>query len=465
MDILLAHAYFLVEDPHERQVMKPYPPLGILYLSAYLKTQGFAVGVFDGTFRAKVDFAALVQSERPPVVGLYTNLMTKFNVLEAMRICKAAGATVVLGGPEPPQYAEAYLERGADVIVVGEGELTLAELLPRLAQKGAHDLAGVAGIVYRDGDGQVQRNPPRPYIADLDAMPMPDRAAIDMRRYVETWRTHHGAGSASLICARGCPFHCTWCSHTVFGESHRRRSPQNVAAEVEFLRDEYQPDMLWYADDVFTIHQRWFFRYADELQRRGIRIPFECISRADRLNGQVIARLAEMGCFRVWIGSESGSQRILDAMRREVSVEEVQNASRLARQYGIEVGMFIMLGFEGEQVSDLEATVAHLKKSAPDLFLTTVSYPIKGTPYYQQVAGQVLEPGAWEQWSDRDLSVRGRKSRKFYSHATRWMVGSVALHRQMNGGPLRPLKAARAALNVAVGRAGMWLTQNQTETG
>ncbi|MBI1801114.1 MAG: radical SAM protein, partial [Chloroflexi bacterium] len=373
------------------------------------------------------------------------------------------GAQVVLGGPEPPNYADEYLAHGADVIVLGEGELTLEELLPRLAQAGPQRLAGIAGIAYRNDDGVIARNPPRPYISNLDLMPHPDRAAIDLPRYVQTWRTHHGQGSASLICARGCPYHCTWCSHTVYGETHRRRSPENVADEVELLMEQYKPDMLWYADDVFTIHTRWFYRYADELKRRGIKIPFECITRGDRMNPQVIETLAQMGCFRVWIGSESGSQRVLDAMRREVTVEEVRTATHLAKQHGIEVGMFIMLGFEGEEPQDLEATVDHLKKADPDIFLTTVSYPIKGTPYYQQVAGRVLASGGWEQWSDRSLSVRGRKSRTFYSHATRWMVGAVALHRQLNGQGFNPLKTAKAAGNVALGRLGMMMTQKQVE--
>jgi radical SAM superfamily enzyme YgiQ (UPF0313 family) len=463
MDILLTHGYFLYEDPHELKIMKPYPPLGILYISAYLKARGFDVGVFDSTFHSKQQFAETLQRERPPVVGIYTNLMTKFNALEMMALCKQHGATAVLGGPEPASYAEEYLARGADVVVSGEGELTLEELLPRLAQKGVHELDDILGIAYRNADGNVVRNAPRPYISNLDVLPLADREAINMDEYVNTWRKHHGMGSVSLICARGCPYHCTWCSHTVFGETHRRRSPQSMVAEVEHLRERYQPDMLWYADDVFTIHYRWFNQYADELKRRNIKMPFECISRGDRLNPQIVERLAEMGCFRIWIGSESGSQRILDAMRREVTVEEVQAATRLCKQHGIEVGMFIMLGFEGEEQRDLEETVAHLKKANPDIFLTTVSYPIKGTPYYKQVADRVLTPGEWNQWSDRMVSVQGRKSRTFYSHATRWMVGSVNLHRQLNGNGFHPVQAAKAAANVVVGRVGMMMTEEQVE--
>lgn len=462
MDILLTHGYFLHEDPHELKVMKPYPPLGILYNAAYLKRAGFDVRVFDTTFSRLADFEAFVLRERPPVVGIYTNLMTKFNVLKLIALCQQAGALIVLGGPEPANYAEEYLARGADVIVIGEGEVTLAELLPRLTQDGAQRLAGIAGVIYRREDGSIGRNPSRSLLSDLDALPDPDREMIDLDRYVETWRTHHGMGSVSLICARGCPYHCAWCSHAVYGHSHRRRSPQRVAAEVEYLLARYRPDQLWYADDVFTIKHSWLFEYADELKRRNLQVPFECISRADRLNEQVIDRLAEMGCYRLWIGSESGSQTVLDLMKREVSVEQVQAMTHALKRRGIQTGMFIMLGYEGEDERDLAATVEHLKKAAPDVFLTTVAYPIKGTPFYDQVADRVLARAAWDQRTDRDLSVTGRHSPRYYSFATRWMVNAVALHREQtaNGRVSRQIKAAA---NAVVGRVGMALTAHERD--
>jgi anaerobic magnesium-protoporphyrin IX monomethyl ester cyclase len=458
MDILLAHGYFLAEDAHERRVMKPYPTLGLLYLSAYLKARGFSVSVFDATFQRFADFERALQAQRPPVVGLYTNLMTKFNILQMMDACRAVGARVVLGGPEPASYAADYLAHGADAIVVGEGELTLEDLLARDFK----DLHAIPGLIYLGADGQVVTNPARPYIADLNTLPFPDREAIDVDRYVQVWRENHGQGSVSLITARGCPFHCQWCSHAVYGNTHRRRSPENVADELELLLARYRPDQVWYADDVFTIHRRWFLEYARLLKARNLRVPFECISRPDRLDEDVVTALAEMGCYRLWLGSESGSQRVLDAMRRETKVTDVQAKTRLLQQHGIQVGMFIMLGYESEDLSDLEATTEHLKQSNPDLFLTTVAYPIKGTPYHTQVSDRVLAPAGWEHVSDRDLSVRGRYSRRFYSFATRWMVNSVALHREWHG-PRQPLRLAKTLANTVVGRAGMLATQRERE--
>ncbi|HBY98316.1 MAG: B12-binding domain-containing radical SAM protein [Ardenticatenaceae bacterium] len=469
MDILLAHGYYLDEDPHERRVMKPYPPLGILYLSAYLKSKGFDVGLFDSTFQRRQAFFELVERERPPVVGLYCNLMTKFNVLAMIEACKRVGATVILGGPEPPFYAEEYLARGADIVVTGEGELTLEELLPHLAQRGVRDMAHIKGISYRGDDGQIVKTPDRPFITNLDELPWPDRFSIDLQQYVNVWRKHHGMGSVSLITARGCPFTCKWCSHSVYGVSHRRRSPEGVADEVEWLVAAYAPDMLWYADDVFTIHRTWFLTYAAELKRRGIRIPFECISRADRMNAEVVQALAESGCYRLWIGAESGSQRILDAMDRKTNIERVREMTRLLQQHGIETGMFIMLGYEGETDEDLEATVDHLKESNPDLFLTTVAYPIRGTTYYREVESRVLARLPWEQRTDRDLTVAGRHSKRYYSFATRWMVNEVKLHQLLHSqegtgrGPRQVAQVAKAFVNSRVGRLGMALSRNEVE--
>lgn len=463
MDILLSHGYFIAEDAHEQQIMKPYPPLGLLYLSSHLKAAGFATALFDSTFRSLADFESTLQHERPSLVGLYCNLMTKQNVLRMIQLCQASGARVILGGPEPAGYAAEYLQAGASVVVVGEGEQTLAELIPLFSQHAHPNLSEVAGIAYRGADGRVVRTPPRPLLQDLSAQPWPDREAIDLERYLQTWHRHHGVRSTSLITARGCPYTCTWCSHAVFGHTHRRRRPEEVAREVQYLVERYHPDQLWYADDVLTIAQRWFKRYAAELQQRGLRVPFECISRADRLNEEIVDLLAEMGCSRLWIGSESGSQRVLDAMQRKAHVADVQAKTRMLQSRGIEVGMFIMFGYEGEEIADLEATVAHLKTASPDVFLTTVAYPIKGTTYYQSVAGQVVADRPWAERTDRDLRVAGRRSRRFYEHVTRWVVNEVGWHRARQQGARSPLALGKLYLNARRGRLGMMLTQHQRE--
>jgi radical SAM superfamily enzyme YgiQ (UPF0313 family) len=459
VELLLAHGYFLSEDAAERRVMKPYPPLGLLYVSSHLKARGFAVGVFDSTFRSFADFAALVARERPPVVGLYATLMTKRSVLRMVRECRRHGARVVLGGPEPANDPERYLEHGADVVVVGEGELTLSELLPRLlGGAGAHELAGVAGTVTCDETGAVRRATPRPLLPDLDAQPAPDREAVDMDLYLAAWRRRHGFGSVSLLTARGCPYTCRWCSRSVFGESHRRRSVDAVADEVAWIAGRYRPERLWYVDDVFTIHKGWTLRFAETLARRGLRLPFECITRPERVDAEVAGALASLGCARVWIGSESGSQRVLDAMDRRITVEQVRQATALLQARGIEVGMFLMLGYEGEQEADLRATAEHVKASAPDVYLTTVAYPIRGTPYHAEVEARIRRHGPWEESTDRDVTLEGRPGPAYYRFANQWLVGEVDRHRHWRAG--RYLRAARSFAKAGVGRVGMALTRS-----
>jgi anaerobic magnesium-protoporphyrin IX monomethyl ester cyclase len=465
VDILLSHGYFLTEDAHEQQIMKPYPPLGLLYISSHLKAQGFEAAVFDTTFATMAGFVAYLQQVRPSLVGLYCNLMTKQNVLRQIAHCRQVGAHVILGGPEPVSYAAEYLAAGAAVVASGEGEETLAELIPALRRHGVHRLHHVAGIFFCDEEGRVVRTAVRPQIQDLSSQPWPDREAIPLERYLETWRQHHGRSSVSLITARGCPYTCSWCSHAVYGHSHRRRSPEDVVAEVAWLVERYQPDQLWYADDVLTIQPRWILRYAALLKERGLRLPFEGISRADRLNQGVIDALAEMGCYRLWIGAESGSQRILNAMSRKADVADIQAKTKMLQAKGIEVGMFIMLGYEGEERQDIAATVEHLKRANPDVFLTTVAYPIKGTAYYEQVRQRVVSNLPWEARTDRDLSVSGRHSHRYYAHATRWLVNEVNLHQARHSGAKNLFHLARLFVNAQRGRLGMWWTQSEVEAG
>ena len=448
-DLLLTHGYFLFEDEKEREIMKPYAPLGLLYISAYLKRAGFEVETFDTTFSDREALVGRLAATPGGVVGVYTNLMTRANVLWIAEQAHRFGWTVIFGGPESANYPEDYLAGGADIVVVGEGEATLEALLPVLRDRGRHRLHGVAGTVFRDEAGVVVFNEARDKVADIDSLPWPDREAIDMERYVDTWRTHHGMGSVNLITARGCPYKCNWCSHAVFGYSHRRRSYVDCADEVEHIVERYRPEQVWYADDVFTISHKWLFDYAEEMKRRGLRVPFETISRSDRMQKEeVLAALAELGCYRIWIGSESGSQRILDAMQRGVKVEQVQRAAKLAKNYGIEVGMFLMWGYEGEELSDMEATIDHVKETNPDIFFTTVSYPIKNTGYYEKVKKKLIFSSDWANSSDRELRVAGRHTREYYKHADSWLNNEVAAHRLRDTDP-----AGAAAKSAAAAQA------------
>ncbi|HEV8416708.1 MAG TPA: radical SAM protein [Bryobacteraceae bacterium] len=445
--LLLTHGYFLEEDLKEQQTMKPYPPLGLLYLSSYLRGRGFEAEIYDSTFGSRQELFRLLDQGPPGVLGIYGNLLTRANILAIAERARATGWLVMLGGPEPSNYPGEYLGAGADLIVAGEGELAVERLLR--SQFDPVAWRSIPGLIFRGSDGTPHHTGPAELLTDLDAQPWPDRERVDIGQYLKIWRTHHGMGSISIITARGCPYRCNWCSHSVYGHTHRRRSPKGVVDEIEWAIQRYSPEMLWIADDVFTIHHGWLTEYAAEMKRRGIRIPFECITRADRMNEKVAALLADLACMRVWIGSESGSQRILDAMQRGVTVEQVQKAVALAKQNGIQTGMFLMWGYEGEDISDIEATVAHVKKCQPDVFFTTVSYPIKGTPYFEKVSPRLVSIRPWAQSTDRDFAVTGRHSRTFYRRADELLRSEMAAQPDAAA-----IEAARRALD---------LTQHEVE--
>jgi anaerobic magnesium-protoporphyrin IX monomethyl ester cyclase len=466
-DLLLTHGYFLYEDPKEMQIMKPYAPLGILYLCSHLRQQGFDVDVFDTTFSSRESLFRHLQTEKPSVLGVYANLMTRGNVVEIVRVSREAGWRVIVGGPEPGAYAQEFLESGADFVVFGEGESTMQELLTAL--RDGSDRSGngwkskIAGTAYLDDQGAFHQNAPRPQIADLDAQPWPARQAIDLHRYVDTWRTHHQQGSVNFITARGCPYKCRWCSHQVYGQTHRRRNPIKVVDELEWLLTEYTPDIAWVSDDVFTINHEWIRKYAAEMRHRHLHIPFECISRADRLNEEMLDLLAELGCFRIWIGSESGSQRLLDSMDRGVKVEQVQQAVEMSRARRIQSGMFLMWGYEGEEMEDIEATIRHVSKAKPDIFFTTVSYPIKGTPYYQQVQSKLVQLKPWAQTSDREIKIAGRHSRAYYAHADKLLRDEVQFARLSEDPVVNSALLENLSVSIRASRDGLLATQSEVE--
>ena len=478
MKVLLTHGYFLGEDAKEQKMMRPYPPLGILYVAAYLEQHGIAAEVFDTTFSSRVALEQHLVRVRPDVVGLYTNLMTKLGVLETIRHIRSepvlAATRIVLGGPEVTHHVDAFLDAGADVVVIGEGEETMRELLA--AWSDGKPLADVTGIAFRDGqgvgsaggnggsgsngsnasNGRIVRTPPRTLIKSLDELPLPKRDAVDLTPYLDAWRAHHGTNAISVSTMRGCPYTCRWCSRAVYGGSYRRRSAHLVADEIQGIVDRYHPDSLWFVDDVFTINHGWLEKFTVEMERRGLHVPYECITRADRLNERVVTLLRQSGCFRVWIGAESGSQKILDAMDRRVTVEQVRDMIQLSKKHGIETGTFIMLGYPGETEADIEATIEHLKRADPDQFTITVSYPIKGTPFYDDVRQEIIDPGPWATSTDRDIRLRGRRSSFYYRFAVSRVVNEVRQYQATRrAGTSLSLIAAKHQAKALVARAGM----------
>ncbi|AYB31165.1 B12-binding domain-containing radical SAM protein [Chryseolinea soli] len=428
MDVLLSHGYFLEDDVKEQRIMRPYPPLGILYIAAYLERHAIKNEVYDTTFSSKRNFQDHLLHTKPPLLALYVNLMTKLNILETIRFVKKnlPATRVILGGPEVKHSAENFLRAGADIIAIGEGEETMRELVTTLSEHQyipGSFLKDIKGIAFLQDDRFVE-NPERDKIKDINEL-VPARHKIDLHRYLEAWKERHGTNAISVSTMRGCPYTCKWCSRAVYGLSYRRRSPEKVADELETLQREYRPDSLWFVDDVFTISHKWLTAFRDELQKRELVIPYECITRADRMNDEVIRLLKETGCFRVWIGAESGSQKVIDLMDRRVDVNQVRDMIRLTKNYGIETGTFIMLGYPGETEADIEETIHHLKESNPDHFTITVAYPIRGTELYQEVEADQTTSLEWATSTDREIDFKRSYSRRYYDFAVRHVINEV----------------------------------------
>lgn len=415
--------------------MKPYVPLGILYIGAFLEKKGKAVNIFDSTFSSFQEQKEFLLKEIPDVIGIYTNLMTKLNVLRLITFLRKENkfrrTKIILGGPEVRHHAKEFLQAGADVVVIGEGEETMHELC--CVFENNKELAAVNGIAWKKNE-EIIFNPERTLLKNIDELPFPARNKVELQKYFTAWKNAHGYSMISMSTMRGCPYTCKWCSRAVYGGTYRRRSAVLVAEEIEQLKKNYSFDKIWFVDDVFTISHKWMKAFHDEIISRKIKISYEIITRADRLNEEVIRLLRNSGCFRVWIGAESGSQKIIDAMDRRVEVKEVCAIIQLVKKHGMEAGTFIMLGYPGETEEDIRATIDHLSDSDPDHFTLTIAYPIKGTPLYEETEKKFIGKREWSVSTDRDIDFKRTHPRKYYEHALRWVNNEVAFRKKRKSG-------------------------------
>jgi len=440
MSIVFTHAYYLSDDPKEQKIMKPYPPLGLLYVSAYLKSKNIDNDVFDTTFSIQAAQLDFILEKQPKIICIYTNLMTKVEVIKLIKILKTEVFNfpkIVLGGPDVTYNVANYLKAEADFLVIGEGEETTFELYQAITNRG--DFHTVNGIAFIENH-QIIQTPPRTKFKELNELPLPNRDAINMESYLQTWKTNHGQSSMTISTQRGCPYTCKWCSTAVYGQSYRRRPANQVAEEMKLLKERYKPDALWFVDDVFTVSHKWLLTFKEEVLKQDAVIPFECITRAERLNDEILQLLKEVGCFRIWIGAESGSQTIIDAMDRRVDVNQVKKVIQDTNALGIETGTLIMLGYPGETEKDIAETIQYLKEANPTLYTITVAYPIKGTSLYNEIEHKITQQPDWETSTDREIDFERTYSRKYYQYAVRKVVNEVEFHRTTSKTSWKALK-------------------------
>jgi radical SAM superfamily enzyme YgiQ (UPF0313 family) len=461
VDVLLCHALVLARDPVERRLMTPYFPLGLLYLAATLRQAGYSVALYDGCFEPDLEsFEAALDRHQPRLVGITALSTVRAHALDLAARAGRRGLPVMVGGSDPTARPEHYLaqqEQGrhlVDVVVVGEGEETVLELVPTLLNlPGARDLADISGIAYRRDDLPVA-NPPRPLRQDIDAIPLPARDLADLDAYQRAWRQAHGYSSLSVIASRGCPFNCAWCQKSVFGRSCRLRDPEAVAAEIAQVAQSYRPDQLRIVDDVVGIDKRWVKRFRDAILASGAPpTPFECLSRVDLVDRELLTWLQEAGCLRIQFGAESGSQRVLDAMAKGTRVDEIRTAAALCRELGIETYFFIMVGYPGEEWPDLRATVRLLRDTRPTQFSSTIAYPLPGTPFYEQVRALLVETPDWDYTAENRMMYQGRYSTRFH----RWV--QRLLQREWLWARLRAGDEQASLLQRLRALAALWVTR------
>ena len=426
VDVLLTHSYHLPYDRKQARKMQPYPPLGTLYAAALLRQHGFTVALFDSMLEdPERGFPQALARHRPRLVAIYED---NFNFLSKMCLtrmrdvafgmidaAKAFGSSVVVNGSDASDHSREYLERGADYVLLGEAEVTLLELVKQLLQLSRGCVAEVPGLACRKEDGgPVVRTPPRPLMRSLDLLPPPARDLVDMDRYRRTWKAAHGFFSLNLVASRGCPYRCNWCAKPIYGDSFHARSPECVALEMRELRDKFGADHLWFADDLFGINGRWVLDFAGHVERHGAAVPFKMQSRADLLNQQTVPALARAGCVEVWMGVESGSQKILDAMDKGIRVEQVAQARECMRENGIRACYFLQFGYPGETWRDIAKTVQMVRRSRPDDVGISVSYPLPGTRFYARVREQLGEKTNWVDSEDLSMMFKGAYTSEFY---------------------------------------------------
>jgi anaerobic magnesium-protoporphyrin IX monomethyl ester cyclase len=441
--ILLTHSYYLQHDPKQVRKMKPYPPLATLIAASLLRRQGHDVTLFDAMLAAgEHEFERVVDDTRPGIVAIVEdnfNFLTKMcttrmreATLAMIRAAKARGCRVAVNGSDASDQPATYLDAGADAVILGEPEHTLAELVHVWSGKGSEP-GRVPGLVLRgDGParpGELLRTGPRLAIQGLDELPFPAWDLIDVPRYREAWVGAHSRLSWNMVTSRGCPYGCNWCAKPVFGRAYAQRSPANVADELRSLRDVVAPDHVWFADDIFGLTPRWIEAFADSVGTRDAATPFTIQSRVNLMTPGAVEALARAGCEEVWMGVESGSQQILDAMDKGSTVAQAREATRRLKAQGIRACWFIQLGYPGEEWPEILLTRDLLRDEQPDDIGVSVAYPLPGTEFYRRVEQQLGPQRHWRTSEDLAMLFQGTYATPFY-RAVRDL-----LHDEVNVGP------------------------------
>jgi anaerobic magnesium-protoporphyrin IX monomethyl ester cyclase len=462
--ILFSHSYFLRFDPKQWATGQPYPPLGTLYAAALMRESGYHVSLFDTMFAISPE-EVIPELEKfdPGFFVIYDdgfNYLTKMcltNMREAAfemcKLAKARGCKVIVCSSDSTDRYEKYLREGADFVIIGEGEHTLLELVNSL-RNGA-DCSAISGLAYLS-DNKAIKTSSRPVLKDLDSLPLPAWDLVDIDQYRQTWLKHAGYFSLNMGTTRGCPFKCNWCAKPIYGNRYNSRSPQNVVEELKMLKCRFNMDHIWFCDDIFGLKPGWVMEFAWLVKQEGIKIRFKIQSRADLLQEEeLVHALAQAGCENAWIGAESGSQKILDAMDKGITIDQIYRSTQLMKQEGIKPSFFIQFGYPGEVKEDIEKTIRMINELLPFEIGISVSYPLPGTVFYERVKAELKTKTNWTDSNEMALMFHNTFSPSFYKQLHRYVHQNYHQHlaknslRQLFRNPLNiNKKNLRKALSV-----------------
>jgi radical SAM superfamily enzyme YgiQ (UPF0313 family) len=436
--ILFSHSYFLRFDPKQRQTAQPYPPLGTLYAASLMRENGFDVSLFDTMFSHQADeVVAHIEKCRPEFFVLYDdgfNYLTKMcltNMREAaFRMCKLAkqrGCTVIVSSSDSTDHYEKYLNEGADFVLIGEAEFTLLELM-QAGNKNEKDFSTIQGLAFKQNENII-KTPRRSVIKNLDDLPFPAWDIIDIEPYKKMWLKSSGYFSMNMGTTRGCPFKCNWCAKPIYGNRYNSRSPVNVVNELKLLKEKFHFDHIWFCDDIFGLKPGWVNEFANLIENENLHFKFKIQARADLLlQEDNIKNLARAGCDNIWMGAESGSQKILDAMDKGTTVEQIFEATKLLKKNGIKPSFFIQFGYPGETKADIQKTSDMINKLLPHSIGISVSYPLPGTVFFEKVKDQLKEKSNWSDSDELALMFRNTYQPSFYKQLHRYVHKDYRKH-------------------------------------
>jgi len=429
--ILFSHSYFLRFDPKQWATGQPYAPIGTLYAAALMREQGYEVSFFDTMFaHTPEDIIPSFEKNDPDILILYDdgfNYLTKMcltNMREAafkmIKVGKERGCTVIVSSSDSTDRYEQYLQAGADFVLLGEAEQTLSELMAAIGEQQNYFFS-IAGLAYKQ-DNAVIKTVKRNVLKELDSLPFPAWDLVDIEIYRKTWLKHKGYFSMNTATTRGCPFKCNWCAKPIYGNRYNSRSPQNVVAELKMLKKKFNFDHIWFCDDIFGLKPGWVHEFADLLAKEQLAFRFKIQARADLLlQENYIRDLARAGCENIWMGAESGSQKILDAMDKGTTVEQIYEATRLVKRNGINPSFFIQFGYPGETKDDIAKTIRMINELIPYEIGISVSYPLPGTVFFEKVKTELKEKTNWTDSDELALMFRNTYAPAFYKQLHRYV--------------------------------------------